>query len=232
MTFLFSGLLWRKATLFMTTSVLGALAYIPAGASGLDCTLARQATGPVSGDARPARALLDQMARAHGLGILEGWTFSKLHGLSGEPPYPEEVSSGSTGWDGQWRTHPLNPANGAPLVDTLGSFQVDIRFGQPWLIWQVDISDPCEGRTDLPLLSAESPVLQVDLDVYHMAVVEGVPLGVPRYPDDQNEDIARLWKQAEPILSSIAISRQGETCTARYETSEGAVVLKFFCERY
>lgn len=208
---------------------LAALSLVAGGtldAKGLDCALARQTVDPIEGDLRPAKPLLDALAVAHGLGLLDGWTFALLGG-SGTRVVP---AADAAAWSLGMRTYPLDTETGEPVTDRPGVLEIEDRFGQPWLVWHIDIADPCLGRVDLPVHSADAPVLRVDAAAYHRAIIEGFAPDVPRYPHERNEDLARHWDAARPILSSIFLSRQATTCVAGYETAEGPVTMTFSCQ--
>lgn len=194
-----------------------------ANAEGLDCTKARAVERRGEEPPSAAQALLREVSEIYGLGLLSEWTRNRLTTV--------EVPSGKAdaGWKGDWITHPLDAETGLPVTDVLGGLQIKQHFGQPWLVWHVDASEPCEGRSYVPVSIKNSTILTLETEVLYQSIVERMSFGGPRYAPVDSQALAQMWDQARPVLASVTITRRGDTCTLAYQIPDGPVALSFFC---
>ncbi len=200
---------------------------LQASAEGLDCAKARSVER-LQEDTHAltqAQTLLRALSDIYGLGLLSGWTRDHLT----EAEASEALRGVETGWEGMWITHPLDPETGEPNIDIFGALHIQEDFGQAWLVWQVDISEPCEGRTNVPVTINDAATITIASQPLYQAVVGGLSFGGPEYAPSSRQTLATIWEQALPVLSSVSLMRQGNLCTLDYSRPDGPVSLHFFC---
>lgn len=205
--------------------VLAALlsATLSARAEGLDCAKAREVERRGEGVLSTAQTLLREVSDIYGLGLLSEWTRGKLAVVK------TPSGTADAGWEGDWITHPFDPETGAPNTRILGGLQLRKHFGQHWLVWQVDASEPCEGRSYVPVMLTADAVLRLDTDLLYQAIVERVPFGGAHHAPEDSQALAQIWEQALPILSSVTLTRDATTCSLTYQTPDAPVSVSFFC---
>lgn len=194
-------------------------------AKGVNCALAR-ANERASQNLGPTEQLMQELSDISGFGLLSNWTVETLGSL-GEPAML--LRPDLTDWTGAWRTAPLDKETGKPQLDLIGGFTIEQGLDGPWLDWRIDASDPCEGRTYLPLLPTSTKVLRIDVARVRDAAIGGLAFDGPDYSDTDRATLSRLWHKAEPILQSVTLSRANDACQLSYEAPDGRVRLTFYC---